>query len=485
MKNKRHRIHITRKAVIVLVVAICIAVVISTVLVKTIKFGAPKTVQVTGSSLTYYIDDEQYTFNNEPFVTDDWVLYLPVEDILSVYGYSCAFDAESGVMTITNEDGTTYMYVDKNMLGTDKDTYTFKSNVMCRGGVVYMPQEMFSHFTNDKIKADGNFKFVERPRRDLMTDTYIDDTYRIDGNYAQYNGVYVVGNEAAMELLYYPESNCTSYAKVINSLSDALPSVQVYNVVVPTMTEFYGPEELYTDQIKGIRTIYKNLDEKIMPVNVIKEMWPHADEHLYFATDHHWTQRGAYYAYRAFIHAKGEDIADLSEFPQDNASDFIGSWSHNLNGTPGEAVLKNNAETLERFMPIVEYTGAVYLDMYLKDKWRDNKIVDTQIDDYTTFLGGDMPIIKYKTSVTNGEKVVIVKESFGNAFATWAINNYEEVYVIDPRQWNGFGGASDRGEFNLVEFYNEVCQFDDLVVVSYPGSATSNMRNAISKLVGI
>ena len=65
------------------------------------------------------------------------------------------------------------------------------------------------------------------------------------------------------------------------------------------------------------------------------------------------------------------------------------------------------------------------------------------------------------------------------------MNNYEEVYIIDPRQWNGFGGASDRGEFNLVKFYNDVCQFDDLIVVSYPGSATQNMRNAIGKLVGI
>ena len=136
-------------------------------------------------------------------------------------------------------------------------------------------------------------------------------------------------------------------------------------------------------------------------------------------------------------------------------------------------------------MPIVEYTGDVFLDMNLTDRWRESKVIVESDEKSTTFIGGDMPIIRYKTNVKNGEKAVIIKESFGNAFATWAINNYEEVYIIDPRQWNGFGGACDRGEFNLVNFYNDVCQFDDLIVVSYPGSATSNMRKAISSLVGM
>ena len=123
--------------------------------------------------------------------------------------------------------------------------------------------------------------------------------------------------------------------------------------------------------------------------------------------------------------------------------------------------------------------------MNLTDRWRESKVIVESDEKYTTFIGGDMPIIRYKTNVKNGEKAVIIKESFGNAFATWAVNNYEEVYIIDPRQWNGFGGASDRGEFNLVTFYNDVCQFDDLIVVSYPGSATSNMRKAILSLVGM
>lgn len=481
MKIKKHRIHIQRKAGMVIFAAVVVAVII---LVVGIVNGNKNDVRINGDTLTYYVGDDQYVFSQKPYKCDDMV-YLPVEELLSVYGYSCVFDQGAGVMSITKGNKTTYMYIDQNMISTKRGTETFELPVMYRGGTVYMPSEMFGNFSKDKLNFEGTFRVVERPYRDLMEKTSIDDTYRMSGSVVNCNNVYLVDNKAAMEKLYYSESNCANYAKVINSLADALPNVQVYNVVIPSMTEFYGPKELYTDQTSGIKNIYKQLNENVMPVNVIKEMWPHADEHLYFATDHHWTQRGAYYAYRAFVNAKGEDIADISEFPQDNVEDFVGSWLYSMQGTIGEIALKENSETMERFMPIVDYEGAVYLDMNLKDKWRESKVIVTSDDKYTTFIGGDMPIIKYTTSVKNGEKAVIVKESFGNAFATWAINNYEEVYIIDPRQWNGFGGASDRGEMNLVKFYNNVCQFDDLIVVSYPGSTSPNMRNAIGNLVGM
>lgn len=481
MMSKKHRDNTKKRVMGALALAVVAA---SIICIVCLVCGRTHKVHITGSSVTYYIDNEEYVFNSEPYICDMEV-YLPVADILSSYGYTCTWNDDTQTLVISDEKKSTDMAVDKNTLVTNGKSYEFKLPVMKMSGVVYMPSEMFNHFSDDELVMAGEFKYVERPHRDLLEDTYIDDTYRMSGSVSRYNGVYVVDNKAAMELLYYPEDNCKGYAQVINNIAEALPEVNIFNIVIPTITEFYGPEEIYTDQISGIRTIYENLDESVMPVNVIKEMWPHADEHLYFTTDHHWTQRGAYYAYKAFIKLKCEEIADINEFPQDNVENFVGSWIYSLKGTPGESALTSNKETMERFMPIVDYTGEVYLDMYLKNKWRDTKVIETDDDKYTTFLGGDMPIIKYTTSVKNGQKLVIIKESFGNAFATWAINNYEEVYVLDPRQWNGFNPQSDNGEFNLVKFYNEVCQFDDLIVISYPGSATLAMRNAISRLIGM
>ncbi len=49
------------------------------------------------------------------------------------------------------------------------------------------------------------------------------------------------------------------------------------------------------------------------------------------------------------------------------------------------------------------------------------------------------------SNIKNGRKILVVKESFGNAFAPFLINHYEEVYVVDQRYF----------EFPLVDFIKQ------------------------------
>ena len=44
--------------------------------------------------------------------------------------------------------------------------------------------------------------------------------------------------------------------------------------------------------------------------------------------------------------------------------------------------------------------------------------------------------MKITTSVKNGKKAAIVKNSMGNAFCVYLISHYEEIYVIDFRYSN-------------------------------------------------
>ena len=41
-----------------------------------------------------------------------------------------------------------------------------------------------------------------------------------------------------------------------------------------------------------------------------------------------------------------------------------------------------------------------------------------------------------QTGIENGRKILVVKESYGNAFAPWLMCNYETVYVIDYRKYS-------------------------------------------------
>jgi hypothetical protein len=52
--------------------------------------------------------------------------------------------------------------------------------------------------------------------------------------------------------------------------------------------------------------------------------------------------------------------------------------------------------------------------------------------------------MKIKTSVINGRSVVLIKNSFGNPFATFLVNNYETVHVVDYRYFN-------KGLLNLIK----------------------------------
>ena len=465
-------------AVIGLAAAIVLAIII---FILILCGGKTRKISFTGGSTAYSIGEEQFTLSQEPYSCDGAV-YVPAEDILRQFGYEVSWNADMNAFSVAEKRKVSYIYPQSDIVNYDGQDYQFKSPTMIHNDIVFMPVTMLTQFTEDTISTDGDFKVVKRPFRDTLETTSITDEYRLSAEPVKYNDVYLVGEDTAMEMLAYTDANSSEYASVINSIAAALPEVQVYNIAIPSMAEFYGPPKLYTDQISGIKSIYQKLDQSVMPINAVEEMWQHADEKLFFNTDHHWTQRGAYYAYKAFVENKGWEADPLESFETQNYDGFLGSWLNELKGTPGADILGAHSELLERFMPKTEYTGYVYDDMRMQKEAADNwPAIKTDDNAYTTFLGGDMPLIHFQTNLNNNRSVVVIKESFGNAFAPWLLNNYRDIYIIDPRNFNGFGGHNEG--FNLRNFYDEVAQFDDLIVISYPNSTTSSLRQNIANLI--
>ena len=76
---------------------------------------------------------------------------------------------------------------------------------------------------------------------------------------------------------------------------------------------------------------------------------------------------------------------------------------------------------------------------------------------YSVFLQGDLPIVKMETQHGNGRKIAIVKESYGNAFAPFLVNNYEKVIVVDQRYYTGDFIAMLKAEgINELLFINNI-----------------------------
>ncbi|HNR17324.1 MAG TPA: DHHW family protein [Chitinophagaceae bacterium] len=230
-----------------------------------------------------------------------------------------------------------------------------------------------------------------------------------------------------------------AYANVINSYNRlGLPNLQVYNLVIPVALEFEITEKyknLQKPNRPAIENIYNNLDSNIKKVWAIDEIRKHREEYIYFNTDHHWTSLGAYYAYRAFCETAGLTPVSLDTVRYKVKPSFLGSL-YRLTRDPK---LKDNPDSVKYYLfrdSVRFYIGSNNSLTY----WGKSKMYAESVsgvNSYSIFLQGDLPIVKMETMHKNGRKIAIVKESYGNAFAPFLINNYEKIIVVDQRYYTG------------------------------------------------
>ena len=88
------------------------------------------------------------------------------------------------------------------------------------------------------------------------------------------------------------------------------------------------------------------------------------------------------------------------------------------------------------------------------------------------FLGADAIHTKITTSTKNGRKIVVFKESYGNAFVPFLVNNFEEIYVIDIRY---FGT-------NAVDYIKKIGATDVLFIDNCFAANTSSLIKHIEDL---
>ena len=100
---------------------------------------------------------------------------------------------------------------------------------------------------------------------------------------------------------------------------------------------------------------------------------------------------------------------------------------------------------------------------------------------YLAFLGGDRPICHIENpGVSNGRKLLILKESYGNAFSPFLGDVFEDVWMIDPREFNGSGEPS----FTDLEAFVREQGITDVLVLNNVQSAVPSYMSNIDDLIG-
>jgi hypothetical protein len=235
-----------------------------------------------------------------------------------------------------------------------------------------------------------------------------------------------------------------SYAMMINSYNALFKekgmNIQVHNLVIPVALEFEITEKykkLQKPNREAIQNIYDNLDPDINRVWAIDSMRQHREEYIYFGTDHHWTSLGAYYAYKAFCASDSVKMpaVNLDTVRYKTKGAFLGSL-YRLTRDPG---LQSHPDSVRYYLfrdSVNFYIGASGKLGY----WSKSKMYGegaSGSNSYSVFLQGDLPVVKMETQKKNGRKILMTKESYGNAFAPFLINNFEKIIVVDQRYYTG------------------------------------------------
>ena len=286
----------------------------------------------------------------------------------------------------------------------------------------------------------------------------------------------LVGNRA-VEVAYADYDSISDYAAAVTSIATALGSnVNTYSILVPNAAEFYTPEDYHTgecSQSAMISYAYEHMGSNVKTVDAYSKLAAHINEYVYFRTDHHWTQLGAYYAYTAFCEKAGLKAEPLSAFETGQYDVFVGSMYNFLENYPQAAILRENPDTLQYYLPHVDRDTWVYSDTTLTNG--DNSLgvisrVGPEVSNkYLCFLGGDHPITVVTTDV-DGPVCMLIKESYGNAFAPWLTSHYSKIIVVDPREFNGDGKPSlDIAQFAKAQ------NVTDCIILNYPMMISSDL----------
>lgn len=285
---------------------------------------------------------------------------------------------------------------------------------------------------DEKNDADAN------ETKDTTKEKISDGPLPDDGAIGEVKKKVFVFKKRAFEMFGGGPAMGKSYADVINSYNKLLgPGVQVYNLIIPVALEFELTEK-YAKMQKpnrpAIEHIYNSLDSNIKKVWAIDEIRKHRTEYIYFNTDHHWTSLGAYYAYRAFCKTAGFAPVSLDTIPSKTKPSFLGS----LYRLTRDAGLQGNPDSVRYYLfpdSVNFFIGNNTIGYWNKSKMYSEGASGP--NSYLVFLQGDLPVVKMETQHKNGRKIAVVKESYGNAFAPFLINNYEKVIVVDQRYYTG------------------------------------------------
>lgn len=250
--------------------------------------------------------------------------------------------------------------------------------------------------------------------------------------------IYITGG-SGYGLYYFTQPAADKFAATMNQVySNVKDKVNMYVMICPISAGVMLDQTVLddmgcSDEKAAIDYIYGKMDEGIHTVSAFDNLRKHNAEYIYFHTDHHWTALGAYYAYEEFCKEKGIQPNPIEGFQTMEFPGFLGTFVSSSNNN---AALTANPDTVVAYVPngtnamTMHYTNGSVVDWFVINDV--SSYAKSEL--YATFVGGDRPFsYAHNPNITDGSAVMVIKDSYGNAFIPFLIDHYEYVYWVDAR----------------------------------------------------
>ena len=230
------------------------------------------------------------------------------------------------------------------------------------------------------------------------------------------------------------QGNLTAAKEFSQMVQDRF-GIEVKAMIVPTANDILKDKlPLFAPEVDQQELIEQMKEALPGFIDVTDALNAHKEEGVFYKTDHHWTSLGVYYAYQGFCKAMGIEQKPLSWYRSEVLSDqFLGTTYSKAN------LYTVQPETIMYYKNPNEYPVEVEYRAGDKVTETSNSLIEekylSEKDKYSAFLNGNQAITKITTSNKNGKKLLIIKDSYGNSFAPFAVNDYEEVHMIDLRAY--------------------------------------------------
>ena len=243
-------------------------------------------------------------------------------------------------------------------------------------------------------------------------------------------GVYLCKDQYLMDkFTAYSKKQLTANVEALAELQSKLAAegIAMNTLLVPVAAQVLADKlPAYAPAADYAAILQVLTDAGVDTVNVWSTLAAHSGENIYYRTDHYWTSLGAYYAYCAW-----RDIEPAA-----------GEWTQeilcgNFRGTTWNKVPLPTvpAEEITAWYKHMNRAVSYNDGQYETDSIYERKYLSGS-DQYAVFLNSNQAQTVIEGSGKSG-KLLLIKDSYGNTFSQFPVEDYAEVHVLDLRFFKG------------------------------------------------